>query len=86
MKQALDLSDGQVKEIEQIHYAHMQEVKDLRGKYSDDCVGEREAHRALRNKVHTEISAVLNDEQKVKFGEFIAQHKGPHGHHNGQRK
>lgn len=86
MRQALDLSDKQVKEIEQIHYAHMEEVKNLQDKYKGDCVGEREARRSMREKVHEEIKAVLNDEQKVKFDEFIAQRQGPHGYHQGHWK
>jgi Spy/CpxP family protein refolding chaperone len=86
MKQALDLSDKQVKEIEQIHYDHMEEAKEMKSKYKNDCVAARDARIAMRDKVHQEIEAVLNDDQKVKFGEFIAQRKGPHGHHKGHRK
>jgi Spy/CpxP family protein refolding chaperone len=86
MKQALDLSDKQVEEIEQIHYKHMQEVKDLQMKYQGDCVGEREARRSTRDKVHEEIKAVLNDDQKAKFDEFVADRRGPHGKHQGHWK
>lgn len=83
MKQALDLSDEQVKKIEQIHYTHMKEAQNLQNKYKGDCVGEREARRSMRDEIHKEIKEVLNDEQKVKFDEFIAQRQGPHGYHKG---
>lgn len=81
MKKALDLSEKQVDQIEQIHYAHIAEVKELKTEYQDDCVAVRDARIAMRDKVHADVKAVMNDEQQLKFDEFIAERMGPHGHH-----
>jgi Spy/CpxP family protein refolding chaperone len=81
MKKALSLTDEQVDKIEQIHYAHIQEVKAIDEKYKNDCVGAREARWALRDKMDTDVKAILNEEQKSKYDEFIDDRRGPHGQH-----
>jgi Spy/CpxP family protein refolding chaperone len=81
MKKALSLTDEQVDEIEQIHYAHIQEAKSIDEKYSNDCVAAREAHWALRDKMDSEVKGVLNDEQKNKYEEFMNERRGPHNSH-----
>ena len=86
MKQALDLSDEQVKKIEQIHYTHMEEAHNLHNRHKGDCVGEREARRSMRDDIHKEIKEVLNDKQKVQFDEFTAQRQGSHGYPPKHRK
>ena len=86
MREPLSLTDKQVAAIEQIHYDHMQEAKDLRKKYEGDCVGERNARRAMRDEIHDEINAVLEENQQEKFDEIIAERKGGHGPHRGPGK
>lgn len=80
MRQALDLSENQVKQIEEIHYAHVNEAKAIQKDYQDDCVGEREARRSLREKMDKEVKATLKKEQLAKYDEFMEARRGPHGH------
>ena len=86
MRESLSLTDDQVAAIEQIHYDHMQEAKDLRKKYEGDCVGERNARRALRDEIHKEINSVLDKDQQEEFEKIIAERKAHRGPHHGHRK
>jgi Spy/CpxP family protein refolding chaperone len=86
MRQALSLNDQQVAKIEQIHYAHIQEMKAIDQQYTNDCVGARDARWALRDKIDSDVKAVLNEDQKVKYDEFVAERRGPHGHPHGNWK
>jgi Spy/CpxP family protein refolding chaperone len=78
MAKQLSLTDQQKQQILNIHYKHMQDMKALQTKYKDDCVGEREARRQLWQQMHTDVKAVLNKDQQVKWDEFIQQRRGPH--------
>ena len=85
MREPLSLTDKQVATIEQIHYDHMQKAEQLRGKYKNDCVGAREARRAMRDQVQSEVKDVLNDEQKKQFDAFLAGRRSHHGSHPGHK-
>ncbi len=88
MREPLSLSDNQVQQIEQIHYNHMEEAKELRRKYKNDCVGARDARKEMRDQVQSEVKDVLNEEQKKQFDAFLAGRRsnhGPHHGHNGKK-
>lgn len=80
----LGLSDEQEAKILQLHYDHMAEMKSFRTEYNNDCVGEREARIASRNKLDENTKKVLTAEQAVKYDEIMADRRGPHKgpHHN----
>ncbi len=79
MAKELSLSDDQQLKIEEIHYAHMQEMKALHDKYKNNCEGEPEAHHKLMQKLEGDIKAVLNADQQAKYDEFIKDKRGQHG-------
>ena len=90
--QEIDLTEKQEKKILQLHYDHMAEVKSLRTEYKNDCVGEREARIASREKMDAAIREVLDEGQVNKYEAFMSERRGPHrrykgtGHHRGHHK
>ncbi len=84
----LSLSDKQRKEIEEIHYAHISEVQKLHKEYEskNDCVGERNAHIQLKEKMDAEVKKVLDKEQQTLYDEFMKERRGPHDKHCGPGK
>lgn len=84
----LSLSDKQKKEIEEIHYAHMIEVEKLHKEYEskNDCVGERNAHIQLKEKMDADVKKVLDEKQQTLYDEFMKERRGPHGNHHGPHK
>jgi len=84
MATAIALTDVQKQQITEIHYAHMQEVKALHEKSTNDCEGNRIAHDQLRQKMDEDVKAVLNKEQQIKYDEFIKERRGPHKMHHDQ--
>jgi Spy/CpxP family protein refolding chaperone len=84
MAKQLTLTDQQRQQILEIHYKQMQEVKALPAKYKNDCVGEREARNQLRQQIHTEVRAVLNKDQQVKFDKSMKERCGRHDMHHGR--
>ncbi|MBN2524170.1 MAG: hypothetical protein JXB24_12940 [Bacteroidales bacterium] len=83
LSKELSLTEEQKLEIEEIHYAHISEMKQLRNKYKNDCVGEREARFQLRDKLDKDVKAVLTKEQQEQFDSFLCERRGPHGKHHG---
>jgi Spy/CpxP family protein refolding chaperone len=79
MAKQLSLTDQQKQQILNIHYKHMQDMKALQDKYKNDCAGEQEARRQLREQVHNEVMAVLSKDQQAKWNEIIKEKHGPHG-------
>ncbi|MBA7529525.1 hypothetical protein ES705_21723 [subsurface metagenome] len=86
LSKELSLTDEQKQKIEEIHYAHINEVKELREKYQNDCVGARDARIQLRQKMDDEVKKILNKEQQAKYEEFMSERRGPHGKHYGHWK
>ena len=82
MADSLSLTDEQKAAILDIHYTHMQEMKSISGQYQNDCVGEREARIASRNKMDEAIKKVLSDDQLAKYNEFMEGRRGPHCNHH----
>jgi Spy/CpxP family protein refolding chaperone len=78
MVKEFSLTDAQKQQILQINYSHMRDFSSMDAKYKNDCVGAREAHIQLMKKKVDEIKAVLNDQQKARFEEFINKRRGPH--------
>ncbi|MGD2036050.1 MAG: hypothetical protein PVF73_13385 [Bacteroidales bacterium] len=78
----LSLTEEQREKIEKIHYAHIREVNDLRNKYWNDCVEERNARFQLREKMDADVVKVLNEDQQKKYYEFMGERRGPHGRHH----
>lgn len=83
----LSLSEEQRKQIEEIHYAHIDDVEKIHTEYKDknDCVGERNARIQLKEKMDAEIKTILNKEQQTLYDEFMRERRGPHGNHHGPR-
>jgi len=82
----LSLSEDQKKQIEEIHYAHINDVDKIHNEYKNDCVGEREARNQLREKMDADVKKVLNKEQQTMYDEFMKERRGPHGNHHGPQK
>jgi len=82
----LVLTDQQKQQITTISYAHMQEVKALHEKDKNNCEGNKEAHDQLRQKMDTDIKAVLNKDQQAKYDEFMKEKRGPQCKHHGDMK
>jgi len=85
LSKELSLSEDQKKQIEEIHYAHMNEVEKMHMEYKNDCVGEHEACIQLREKMDADVKKVLNKEQQALYDEFMKERRGPHGNHHGPR-
>ena len=67
MKKALNLSDEQAAQIQQIHQQNMQQMQAL---HQDTSMSKEDRHSKmmdLRKSEHDQVRAVLNDEQKEKF-------------------
>ena len=79
---ALSLTDKQKADILELHYAHMQEMKSISGKYPNDCAGAREARIASRKKMDDAVKNILTADQQAKYDEFITERRGPHGRHH----
>ncbi len=86
LSKELTLTDKQKQNIEEIHYAHIAEVKDLRNKYPNDCVGERNARFQLREKMNDDTRKILNKDQQKKYDEFMSDRRDPHGRPHVHRK
>ena len=82
MADALSLTDEQKTAILEAHYVHQQEMKEISGQYRNDCVGEREARIASRNKMDEAVKKVLSEDQLAKYDEFMEGQRGPHGHYH----
>jgi hypothetical protein len=80
------LTNDQKQRILQINYAHMNDIKTIKAKFRNDCVGEDEAHRQAMQKKDDEIKAVLNDPQKAKFDDMLKKQKEPHHEGHGERQ
>jgi Spy/CpxP family protein refolding chaperone len=75
MKEQLNLTDDQARQIEQIfREAHQQGQAD------------REAMRERHKKVHDQIQSVLTPEQREKFAQMKKEHRGGRRHWKGGDK
>ncbi len=83
LSKELSLTEQQKQQIEEIHYAHISEMRQLRSKYKNDCVGEREARFQLRDKLDKDVKSVLTKEQQEQFDSFMCERRGPHDKHHG---
>ena len=83
LSKELSLSEDQRKEIEEIHYAHMNDMEKIHMDYKNDCVGEREARIQLKEKMDADVKNILNKEQQTLYDEFMKERRGPHGNHHG---
>lgn len=82
----LSLTAEQTEKVKAIHAAHFQEMKTLREQDSICMAKNREQHMQLKEKMDSEIKALLTAEQKVKYDSIMAErmefkdcprHKGP---------
>jgi Spy/CpxP family protein refolding chaperone len=83
LAEELSLTTDQEQKILELHYAHIEKVKSFRDEYKNDCVAGKAAHEADRKELDDEVRKVLNNDQAVKFEQFILErneHHGP-GHH-----
>jgi hypothetical protein len=78
----LDLSEKQEAEILELHYAHLEKVKSFGNEYKNDCVGERDAHRAERAELIESVKKVLNKEQLEEYEKLMDRPGGPQGGHH----
>lgn len=86
LSKELSLSEDQKKQIEEIHYAHMNDVEKIHEEYKNDCVRDREECIQLREKMDADVKKVLNKEQQTLYDEFMKERRGPHGNHHGPQK
>lgn len=75
----IGLSEKQEKEILELHYAHLAEMKSINTQYKSDCVGARDARIASREKMDESIKKVLTEEQAGLYDKFMESRRGPHG-------
>ncbi len=82
LSDALSLSDKQKADILDLHYVHIQEMKSISEQYRNDCVGERNARIASREKMDVAVKKILTADQLTKYDEFMAERRGPHGQYH----
>jgi len=82
LSDALSLSDKQKADILDLHYVHIQEMKSISKDYQNDCVGERNARIASREKMDAAVRKILSTDQQMKYEEFMAEQRGPHGQYH----
>jgi Spy/CpxP family protein refolding chaperone len=79
LAKAIKLTPEQKQKVTAIHFAHFEELKKLLEKNQDNRDAMRKAGRELREKMDTEIKALLNDEQKQGFEKFVAERRSRPG-------
>lgn len=85
LAQELSLTDAQKQKVLEIEYSHMKEMKAINAKLESAMDEARKAHEKVKQAVEGEVKVVLNDDQKVKYDEFLSKrqdsHHGEHGDH-----
>ena len=79
MAAKLELSSKQEKQLLEIHYGHMEEVKNIRKEYKNDCVEARDQKQASFKKLQADIEKVLGEELAGDYKELMADRRKPHG-------
>jgi len=79
LAKAINLTPEQKQKVTAIHFSHFEELKKLLEKNQNDRDAMRKAGRELREKMDTEIKALLNDEQKKGFEKFVAERRSRSG-------
>ena len=75
LKEALDLSDEQTKDVEKIFSESRDEMEKLRDEFSGDRSKMRENLMENRKKVDTRVTEILTDEQKEKYAAFLEERR-----------
>ncbi len=80
LAEALSLSDQQKSEILTLHINHFNQAKTMMSDNPD-----REKMEQLRKELEEQVMAVLDDEQKVKYSEYMKNQKRPERQRRGRQ-
>ncbi len=74
----LSLSESQKASVSKLHFAHIQQAKEIMEKDKADHEKNREAMEAIRKDFENQVTELFNKEQKKKFKEFMKNKRPPH--------